>query len=240
MKPVILLTFSSPQHAHAIRSVLEAHGVRCAVTGDQTADTLAVYGTAVVRVDLLVDESQLEQATEILNEIDNVPGHNAAWQSEDDWWWKCDQCDEANAPNFDECWSCAAIRPANPERIPPEEITYPEDTTELVANVESDDDSSEVRSPYAPPRIQTPAIQATPDEPKAIGPLPSRALRASIFGLFLPFPLAFYGAWLCVRCFVEGEVDRRVWIATFISLPTFLIALFMLLAAFMEFYRFVS
>ena len=203
--------------------MLVAHGMKCAVTGDLIADTLALYGNAVAKVDLWVDGQRANEAVEILDELHTVDRSVDHWGSGSQSDWRCRQCDEVSGQGFDECWSCSTDRSADARLVPAEEIVLPAE-----AEVRQDE------SPYrVPPSDNAVAIDENSDE------LTARAFRAAIFGVYYPFPIALYAAYLSLRCWTSGTKNWRFWVSVVLTLPVMLFGAAMLLSAVQSGYNFL-
>lgn len=227
-QPTILNLYQSAHAAHLAKSVLESHGIRASITGDQLADALSVYGSAVAKVELYVDASQLDEAVRILQE------HEHASSTQPDRWgipgalhWRCENCDESNGPAFDQCWNCSAARPAEAEWIEVEPTPTETDGTGFIP----EDSRPAADSPYRPPQaISEPAADhsTTQDDPGR--DLADRALRAGIFGLFAPIPIAFYGCYLCAQAWHSSEKRGRTIVATALNVPAAVVGTLIFLA----------
>jgi len=224
-KPICLVTFQTVHEAHIARSVLEAHGIPSVVTGDQLATTLAWYGNAIKRIELLVEPDRSEEAASILRELAPAGQHQHVWGTAPPMDWRCPDCEESNANSFDHCWSCGHDRPEHAELVSSEEardvMPPPAPGVNLVAPAIEDD------SPYRVPQYQNvpmPTLSTTPQthlQIKALGDrdLPTRALRAACFGLVMPIPLSYYSLYLCLRYLHQGKVTGKVLLAMALSFP---------------------
>ena len=209
------MMFGSAQEAHLARGYLESYGIRGTVTGDQISDTLNVYGTAVRKIELMVDAARSQEALAIVEEMQAAATASDRWDADAEMFWKCDQCEELSGPAFDECWSCGHSRPDHAERVWEKGDPFARDGSRPSELLEEDN------SPYRAPMEQSVAPWSDNDRD-----LVNRAFRAAVLGLVFPIPMAPYGAWLCYRCFKNGQVNGRVWITLLLSIPTFAAACF--------------
>lgn len=110
----------SGQQAHIAAAFLKSHGIECRVVGDELADQLSWYGSAVVKVDLLVPSEDAEQAIVLLTELDIEQTEERAARrfGRLTHGWVCDACGEVCEPQFALCWYCQADRPESPEWEP--------------------------------------------------------------------------------------------------------------------------
>lgn len=209
MNPVLLNVFSSVQQAHAARNLLELHGIATVMTGDQLAADLSIYGTAVAKVEVYVDESRAREAMHLVATLEREQALPDPWGAANEFWWKCPTCGEVNAPAFEECWSCRTPVPENPERVPGDNGNDDERTEspveESVSKVPQMDEA--IRdSPYRPPQMNR--LSARPIF--AVSEMQERAWRSCIYGLFAPVPCAFYAVWVCGRCVLSGHSTRQI------------------------------
>ncbi|MEZ6132974.1 MAG: DUF2007 domain-containing protein [Planctomycetaceae bacterium] len=221
-QPICLLTFQTVHEAHIARSFLEAHGISCAVTGDQLSTTLSWYGNAAKRIELIVDRDQANEAIAIIRELDAVDSDQHLWGTAPPMDWRCPQCTEVNADTFDECWSCGQDRPADAELVPGSNHdnapAVPTPGVNMAEPVSVDD------SPYRAPLYQN---ERPPHEPKfgllsttgTDDDLSARALRAACFGLVVPVPMAYYSLYLCLESLLQGTLNARILLALMMSLP---------------------
>ncbi|MCR9202312.1 MAG: hypothetical protein NXI04_27020 [Planctomycetaceae bacterium] len=208
-KLIHVMTFGGSHAAHVAMAALSDHGITAHVQGDALADALSYYGPAVSKVQLMTFEDDAEQALQILQELEAVSRQaDEAW-GDGDYLWVCESCGEHNARTFDQCWSCGADRPDNPQRVPVDAPEAPEiDVAGSPANAPDND------SPY-----RTPLSEASVALPQDVSRLEERALRAANISALM-FPVGFYALYLCFRCFSVGLRSKRLWLATLLSLIT--------------------
>jgi hypothetical protein len=223
--PVRIRTYISGSEAHLAKSVLQQHGLRCAITGDQISDTLSVYGNVVAKVELCVDAANAEEAAAILAEHEAGATADRRWDTTDGMLWRCPGCDELNGQSFDECWSCARARPEDAELVWEQGDPFSVDGTAPPPLPDVEDPS-----PYRVPQEQSAAVEVRPNNDHSQD-LSRRAFRACLFAWFAPIPLAPYSLYLILRCFHEGRVNGRVWVALILSLPALAVSVFVVIAA---------
>ena len=88
MNLVIVKTFDDGISAHILRSRLESEGIECFIHDENIVTLNPLFNFAVGGVKLKVEESDLEKALVILNEIENTP-----FTSEDEEVIKCPNCE---------------------------------------------------------------------------------------------------------------------------------------------------
>ena len=208
-KLIHVMTFGGSHAAHVAMAALSDHGITAHVQGDALADALSYYGPAVSKVQLMTFEDDAERALQILQELEaDSRLADGAW-GDGDYLWVCESCGEHNARTFDQCWSCGAARPDNPQRIPVDEPEAPKiDATGSPATTPDND------SPY-----RTPLSEASVALPQDAAGLQDRAVRAANISAVL-FPMGFYALYLCGRCFSVGIRSKKLWLATLLSLIT--------------------
>ncbi|MEZ6058747.1 MAG: hypothetical protein R3C19_00125 [Planctomycetaceae bacterium] len=206
---VRIMTYASSHTAQIARAALEADGIRSVTVGDDSNASHALLGGAAQEVHLLVSKDQIEPALAILERLEREWSGNrfSQWDSERNLGWVCSGCGEVNEHSFDECWSCEAVRPANPELAPlPDDDQKPRiQTTEsaVVTSNEADD------SPY---RVPASLTLGTVVEVAADDGLERRLLRSVIVSLIVP-PLSIYTFYLVGRCFAAGRTTTATfWI----------------------------
>lgn len=210
---VPVMIFSSAQHAHVARSMLDAHEIPCSVTGDQLASTFSIYGNVTTRIELWVKREDLQEASEILEELNEKATEPNPWGQDHKSSWFCTDCNEVNENNFDECWSCGAERSPDAKPVPAD-FDSPAVAASTDATAISPDES-----PYRVPASDN-EVTTRPVDNR----LPSRALRTALYGGVAPI-LMPYAFWLSLRCIVEGKFTGKFWLAFFISSFTMLASL---------------
>lgn len=208
-KLIHVMTFGGSHAAHVAMAALSDHGITAHVQGDALADALSYYGPAVSKVQLLTFEDDAKQALKILQQLEADSRHAEGAWGDGDYLWVCESCGEHNARTFDQCWSCGATRPENPQRVPVDEPQAPQ-----IEAADSPATSPDNDSPY-----RTPLSDASVALPQHVSHLEERALRAANISALL-FPVGFYGLYLCYRCFSVGIRSRRLLLATVLSLVT--------------------
>jgi len=202
--------YLSPHEAHLARSLLDAHGIRSRVTGDELAGTLSYYGAAIVKIELLTESHRATEAQEVLRKA-KESRVRCPWDKQADLLWRCGECRELNAQSFDECWGCQAERPDDPELVPPEpqerELVVAESS--YIASAAIEDDTS----PYRAPATGTIMVRRVPHPDTE-----RRAFRAAAFGIQFPFPLAIYAFGVCINSFIMGVSSRRMKLSFVISI----------------------
>lgn len=230
----MLRVFASAQQAHFARGLLETHGIRATVTGDQLTDTLSIYGHAVAKVELLVDASQYELAAQLLNEalVKRAPHEFDRWGIAEVTHWRCSACEEINGPAFDECWDCGTPRPDAPEMVPPDfpDQPMPDGTSQRPEAQPISD------SPYRAPET---AITQASQSGLSLGDHDpaDRAMRAAIISLLFPLPIAFVGFYYCVQSWGRTQKSGKSLAATLICMPLAIFALFLGLHAVVQISR---
>lgn len=211
-KLVHVMTFGGSHVAHAAVGVLAKHGITARVQGDALSDALSYYGPAVSKVQLVTLADDAERALKILQKLELEARQDDGPWGDGEVLWLCADCDEQNARTFDQCWSCAADRPAQPRWIPvaaDEQKTPSAATAEPPTTAVADD-----QSPYRVPASGT-AVPRPPDRDS----LEERAIRAANISAVL-LPLGFYGLYLCYRCYTSGITSRKVLASAILSLVT--------------------
>ena len=204
----ITITYSTSYLARMAKAILDEHEIHCVIDGDEVADAFAGYGSAVCKVNLLVDFSASERAYELLSEYEErlrpVPRDQWADLANG---WVCESCSEVNEINFEQCWGCSSIRPENPELAPlPDGI--PDEQLNLTQEAIQEVTSSEDDSPFRPPSSGVSAAA------KVNAELNERIVRATIFGVIFP-PAAAFGVVLAVQSIAAGAGSVKIWGALF-------------------------
>lgn len=84
---------------HSAKNILESHGIDCHVKNEHGNTMGGEFGISNTLMELFVlNDNDLEKATEILEKEVLHPGLKASW--------KCQQCGENNEGSFDFCWQC--------------------------------------------------------------------------------------------------------------------------------------
>ena len=103
-----LRSFATEFEAHEARNVLVANGIKAFVENASSVTALSYIGPAIGGVKLMVEESDLARATQILD--DDSPTRTAAWT--------CGECYSEVDEGFDICWNCGGTQHAP---LPPSE-----------------------------------------------------------------------------------------------------------------------
>ena len=94
---------------HHLKNVLEMHDIACEIRGESRLIAAGELPPIECWTELWVlDESQIEQARQIINEAIE-PAEKSSAQ------WICPICHETLEGQFTECWKCGTSRPS-PER----------------------------------------------------------------------------------------------------------------------------
>lgn len=206
---VCVRVYGDSHQAHLGQSLLQEHGIDSVVTGDEIGTTLSWYGSAVVKIDLMVQQANVDAALKLLDDLEQDlrrPGNTLADGPERaDFDWICPDCDEKNPTSFAACWNCETQQPADPTLVKAEQRRR--NTIEETANSVDVDKTDSERSPYDAPAVQGFKVRLTADHD-----LVTRATRAAVFSLFFP-PLSLYCLYLTYRCFAEGRPPTRVYFA---------------------------
>ena len=122
----VVASFSTPAEADISRNSIESHGIRAFLADEHSVGWLWHLGVALHGIKVLVPESELVRAAEILAPFEKrqaetwqryfkyrqpVFGPNIESAEEEEWVGKisiCSNCGEQNAECFDICWSCSA------------------------------------------------------------------------------------------------------------------------------------
>lgn len=108
---VPLREFSDVFAAEAVRSRLDAAGIRAFVTGTDQATALGLGGAMTTRgVRLEVPPADYDRAREILVRDDQVRREASSWL--------CSRCEEPNEATFEICWSCSKPRSDEDAEVP--------------------------------------------------------------------------------------------------------------------------
>ncbi len=228
---VCILTYRSSQAAYIGQATVEAAGIPCRVTNDDSSTTHPWLGGSSQEVYLQVPATQVQQAIAALDafEIESRASRFDAWDTERQHGWVCDSCREVNERTFDECWSCQSVRPENPELapLPVDEDIKPQ--VEAVANAfETDPEADD--SPYRVPLSMSPAAVDLPVDKD----LERRILRTAVVGLFIA-PFALYSAYLIVRSLSLGRATATVWMSAVFVLFGSVLSPFSLFTVFFTF-----
>lgn len=104
-----VLVAENPLHAGLAKITLEAAGLTVQLRQMElwsvAVEVLYSEGAAP---SVWVPEAQAEQARKILREHQEKL-QSQAYDPGDDW--RCEQCNEPNAANFESCWQCGEPRP---------------------------------------------------------------------------------------------------------------------------------
>ncbi|HEX5446114.1 MAG TPA: hypothetical protein VFW87_19965 [Pirellulales bacterium] len=207
---VAIATYPTPNEAAVARVALEAEGIKAFLTDDHLIGMGWIFGNAVGHVKLLVAVSDAERASQLLE-----AGFDD-WPLDDAEPWNCSQCGEEVDAEFDECWSCGAVRP--------EHRTAVRETINSAASASDDiellpplpdgvEGQKRAENPYASPlATETAKEEPAPTEATRSGDeVAHRAWRASVFGLVLCPPLLnFYSAWLLLTiAFSDCRLSNR-------------------------------
>lgn len=217
--------YGDSHQAHLAASLLQEHGIDSVVTGDEIGTTLSWYGSAVVKVDLMVQQGDAEAALKLLDDLEQDlrrSGNTLAdGPDQADFDWICPNCDEKNPTSFAACWNCETPQPTDPVLVRAEQLRR--NTIEATANTVDIDKTDSERSPYDAPAVQQLKVRLTSDHD-----LVTRATRAAVFSIFFP-PLGLYSLYLIYRCLTEGRPPTRVYFALAVALVTGAVTAFMLL-----------
>jgi hypothetical protein len=124
-KLAVLMKFENPFQAETVRIGLNELGVKAFVENAESTRAMHYVGTALGGVKVLVPESQLARAKELLK---SVIGEAEVSTSTP---WICAVCGEEVEASFDICWSCGGERSADAAAAPPPRIGEPEDDQDL-------------------------------------------------------------------------------------------------------------
>ncbi len=207
-------TYTSASKARLAKVVLGGNGIQSAVVGDQIAEALGFFAVGLAKVELKVGRSDADEACRLLSEWEQESGFRKQdrWDVERRMGWLCTDCSEANQQNFDECWSCSAVRPGDAKLVPlPDDLEAIVDPPDLITAPENPD----------PSPFRVPNIENLPNRPSADAQLIDRTFRCAVYGLGIP-PLAVYSFGLAWRCLSKGRPTPKVWAAMFISLGSVL------------------
>lgn len=199
-KLVTVMTYGSSHVAHAAKGLLAQNGIVAEVQGAALADAFSWYGSAVRKIDLVTFEADAERALSIIKKMEQEATRPTGPWSDGETLWLC-ECEEQNAHSFDHCWKCGLVRPENPQTVPvPRDHDNQTFETEnsVRAPIEADD------SPYRTPTsgAVTTKTGGTSESEE------NRALKVALISVIF-FPLGFYGAYLCLRCFGEGKMNWK-------------------------------
>lgn len=92
-----------------LRSYLEAAGIRTYLQGDVAGDVLSYYGGALGGVKLQVESSDVQRATELLQEHFQEKESKTGPDGTHPPAWICPQCNSEVDAGFELCWSCGEI-----------------------------------------------------------------------------------------------------------------------------------
>lgn len=222
---------SSVADAHLIQSELRHHGIRCAVHGDQLTDTLSIYGSAVAKVEVMVDRHEAAAARQIVAGLNLNPGKGGPdrWGYFDHPDWKCAGCEEINGATFDECWACQ--QPRTQESMP---VLEREDAAEpVVEDAEGTASLGDTESPYRAPATQSRVVV----RPEPDSELADRAFRAAVLGLVFPIPMSIVAVRLSLKSLTRTGVNRKAILAGLLAIPFSIFALGCLVMALVSLVR---
>lgn len=216
---VTIATFEFPHEAHAARSRLAAAGISSQISDENTVSALAIVGTALGGVKLLVWKSDLEKAGELLFPDESEEEQDDVRHTRPRRAWKCPRCQEPNEPAFDLCWSCGAPWSPAAKEASDETVARESDSARDASASFTDDDygmdhptgiaPEQADNPYAPGRFAAtgnPAEEAEVSADPEVMATITRAWRAAIIGLVVcPVVLQFYSMWLLVCASSSGK-----------------------------------
>ncbi|MDG2126995.1 MAG: DUF2007 domain-containing protein [Fuerstiella sp.] len=201
-----IATYGSAPIAHLASAMLQSHGIRAAVAGDQIAEALGYLGVAISTVELLVHDEDSDAAGQLLSEWElkrSLPKQDH-WGNEYRMGWLCGHCSEINQQTFDSCWSCSAARRQDAKLVPlPDDTNAIPDPPHAIAASENPDPS-----PFRIPTVE--------DLPAVNTKLATRTFRSAVLGLAFPL-LAVYSFGLAWKCLAEGRPTPKIWAALFLS-----------------------
>ena len=216
--------YASAPKAHLAKAFLGENGIQSAVVGDQIAEALGYLGVTISKIELLVHQAHVDEARRLLSEWEQESRlrNQDRWGVESRMGWRCADCKETNQQNFDECWSCSAVRQSDAALVPlPDDLESNVDPPDLITAAENPDPS-----PFRAPKIE--------NRPPVPAERIDRAFRSAVLGVGFP-PLAVYSFGLALRCLSEGRPVPKVWVAIFLSATTvFLWLVFFFLAGLHE------
>lgn len=99
---VFVESFSTSIEAELFKNWLRNEGIEAFVDGTGVANALAHVGSALSGARVLVVESELAEAQQLLSQYREVQGNKTSWY--------CSDCREYNEPSFDMCWKCQGAR----------------------------------------------------------------------------------------------------------------------------------
>lgn len=204
----VTITYSSSHLARMAKAILDEHEIDCVIDGDEVADAFVGYGSAVCKVNLLIDSSKYEQAYELLSELEKQlrPVPRDQWADLANGW-VCESCSEINELNFEQCWACSSSRPEHPELAPlPDGI--PDEQPSSAQTTFGDESSQQDDSPFRPPSSGISAVATINAE------LSERIIRATIFAVVFP-PAAACAIVLAVQAISSGSAGLKIWFALF-------------------------
>lgn len=98
-----LRTYATEFEAHEAKNVLVASGIKAFVENASSVTALSYIGPAIGGVKLMVEEADMERATEILD--NSSPERIAAWT--------CSNCYSEVDEGFEVCWNCGGTQEAS-------------------------------------------------------------------------------------------------------------------------------
>ena len=222
---IVIASYPTTIEADIARMRLADAGIAACLSDETVVANLAIRTNAVMGVKLLVVESEVARAREILN--DHEAEDQAARLSGRNESWTCIHCGALVEGAFAVCWSCGTSQSG--ERDP----TFTADDAEPLAADDSDtlddgqderssafesvsrvlsDDANPYRAPIAEMFPAKRSVKTLDEEVSADGDATVlRAWRAAVFGLlFCPPILNIYSAFLLISVAVQSqELSRR-------------------------------
>lgn len=186
---VRLTVVSSETEAALLAALLLEEGITSRTTGETVGSTLNYYGSAVVRVEILVHASKLERARQVLREYE--ARRNGPAVSD----WICSRCQEVNAGSFEACWSCQKLRDETDQAHEEADPWIAGNQPATEASRDATFEQEESGNPYAPPAI---AERSTPSLSPQAEELVQRLKRGAILGLVIP-PVAVVMLFVAVK-----------------------------------------
>lgn len=193
---VAIAIHDSAAKAATDAAVLQAHGIRVSIVGDQLSDVLNYYGTAVRKVELLVLQSQSEAAVRVLAEVKLKNQHLDRID------WVCSKCNEVNAATFDECWSCG--KPWSGTEDQAVQTPYVSHKVNHAIDASPVIDAFDESNPYASPQVAEYAIQPHNQEVEA----EIRRIRISLISTAVFPPLLAYSYFVLIRLFAQLHMGQ--------------------------------
>ena len=103
-----IYTANDPAEAHLVRGIVESHGIKCEVRGEQLFGS---RGELPVTMETLpsvwiFDDNEYQRAIELIEAYDSRNKETTEGAAV----WRCSKCGEESESQFTQCWNCGSSR----------------------------------------------------------------------------------------------------------------------------------